>query len=271
MLVSAHKIKQKMLELTQLFCIERNIFQRFVIVYRYIRLLNKDPLTQEILQKMFDDTAKVMGKLHKDGMDEEEFLDVKGEVIYTNDFWMYYSNLEVIHGKMKKIKECKLCDKGKFDNLSRLYSKPYSKEMLELSFKVINSNVFDQLDQKCFLDEEKKDGKTYFDEKKSVLFIKGQKVLINRQDKITNAHKILKYIFIDNKKNLQDDFFFSEIAEDEFNELDYKERKNNWRTYFRACQDINDKILNQTNELVKEFLIFNTGRKGKVSVNKKYL
>jgi hypothetical protein len=164
--ISPQKVKQKMLELTRLFCIERNIFQRFVIVYRYIRLLNKDPLTKEILQKMFDDTAKVMSRLHKDGMDEEEFLDVKGEVIYTNDFWTYYSNLEVIHGKMKKIKECKICDKNKFDNLSRLYSKPYSKEMLELSFKVINSNVFDQLDQKCFLDEDRKDCKTYFEEKK---------------------------------------------------------------------------------------------------------
>lgn len=268
---TSHKIKQKMLELTRLFCIERNIFQRFVIVYRYIRLLNKDPLTKEILQKMFDDANKVMGKMNNCDMNEEEFLDVKGEVIYSSDFWMYYSNLEVIHGKMKTIKKCKICDRTKFDNLCRLFSKPYSKEMLELSFKVINSNVFNQLDQKCFFTEDEPDGKTYFNHKKSILYIKGQKVLINRQDKITNAHKILKYIFVDNKENLKDDFFYSEIAEDEFGELEYKDRKNSWRTYFRACQDVNEKILNQTNELVKDFLEFNTGRKGKVSVNKKYL
>jgi len=196
---------------------------------------------------------------------------VRAKVIYSNDFWLYYSNLEVIHGKMRKIKECRICDKGKFDNLSHLYSKPYSNDMLELSFKVVNSNVFDELDKKCFFDEGKKTGDMWFDDKKSVLYIRGQKVLINRQDKITNAHKILKYIFIDNKKNLKDDFFFSEIAEDEFKELDYKERKNNWRTYFRACQDINEKIVHQTNELVKDFLQFNTGRTGKVSINKKYL
>ena len=83
--------------------------------------------------------------------------------------------------------------------------------------------------------------------------------------------KDIKNKIIDNKKNLEDDFFYSEIAENEFNELDYKERKNNWRTYFRACQDINDKILNQTNELVKDFLKFNTGKKGNASINKKYL
>lgn len=271
MLATAQKIKQKMLELTRLFCIERNIFQRFVIVYRYIRLLNKDPLTQEILQKMFDDTAKIMGKLHKDGMDEDEFLDVKGEVIYTNDFWIYYSNLEVIHGKMNKIKECKICEKDNFENLSRLYSKPYSKEMLELSFKVINSNIFDQLDKKCFLCDDKKDNKTYFDEKKSILFIKGQKVYINKQERMTNAHKILKYIFIDNKNNLKDNFFYSEIAEDEFGELEYKERRNNWKKYNRTCQYINDKIREQTNNTIIEFLKYNTGSKGKVKINKKYL
>jgi len=271
MLATAHKIKHRMLELTRLFCIERNIFQRFVIVYRYIRLLNKDPLTQEILQKMFDNTAKITGQFKDDCLDEEEFLDVKGEVIYTNDFWTYYSNLEVIYGKMKKIKECKICDRGKFDNLCRLFSKPYSQEMLELSFKVINSNVFDQLDQKCFLSEEKNDGKTWFDEKKSVLYIKGQKVHINKQEKTTNAHKILKYIFIDNKNNLDDDFFYSEIAEDEFGELEYKTRQNNWKKYNRACEYINDKVSEQTNKRINDFLTYTTGSKGKVKLNKKYL
>ena len=87
--------------------------------------------------------------------------------------------------------------------------------MLVLSFKVVNSNVFDKLDRQCFYSEDKpKKGKTYFDQKRSILYIKGQKVLINIQNKITNTHKILKYIFIDNKKNLKDDFFYSEIAED---------------------------------------------------------
>ncbi len=271
MRLSSQKVKQKMLELTRLFCIERNIFQKFVIVYKYIRLLNKDPLTQEILQKMFDDTAKIGGKDYSDCVDEEEFLDVKGEVLYTNDFWTYYSNLEIIYGKMKKMRECQICDKKKFENLCRLYSKPYSNEMLELSFKVINSNVFDQLDQKCFLCKEKEDKKTWFDNDKSILYIKGQKIYINKQEKTTNAHKILKYIFIDNKNNLSDDFFYSEIAEDEFGELEYKERINNWKKYNRACQYINDKIREQSNNSIIDFLIYNTGSKGKVRIRKKYL
>ncbi len=270
MKLTAQKIKQKMLELTRLFCLERNIFQRFVIVYRYICLLNADPLTKEILQKMFDNAAKTMCRLNKDCMSEEEFLDVKGESIYTNDFWMYYSNLEVIHAKMKKIKDHKNCN-GNFDCLCHLFSKPYSNEMLELSFGVINSNVFDQLDQKTFFIGDLDDSKTWFDDKKSVLYIKGQKIYINKQERTTNAHKILKYIFVVNKDNLTDDFFYSEIAADEFGEYEYKSRKNNWKRYNRACQYINDKISEQTNKMIDDFLVYSTGRKGKVKITPKYL
>ncbi len=265
MLISSRKIKEKMLELTRLFCIERNIFQRFVIVYRYIRLLNKDPLTKEILQKIFDETSEALGKLNGDCLDQDEFLDVKGEVIYTNDFWVYYSNLEVIHGKMKKMKLCKIGDKVEFENLCRLFSKPYSKEMLELSFKVVNSNIFDLLDRECFFLDEEKEAKTWFDEDKSHLWIKGRKIKINIQDKITNAHKILKHIFIRNKDNLKDEFFYSEIAEDEFGELEYKANGNKWKRYHNSCFEINRKAG------ITDFLIFNTGRKGKVKVNQKYL
>ncbi len=268
---TAQNIKQKMLELTQSFCNERNAFQKFVIVYRYVCLLNKNPFTQEILQKLFDETAQISGKLYNETMSEDDFLDVKGEVLYTNDFWTYYSNLEIIYGKMKKIKNSQRCEKTKFENLCRLYSKPYSNEMLELSFTVINSNIFEKLDQKCFFFDEKVNKKTWFDDKKSILYIKEQKIYINKQDKTTNAHKILKYIFIDNKDNLQDDFFYSEIAEDEFGELEYKGKTNNWKKYNRTCQYINDKIREQSNNSIIDFLIYNTGSKGRVKLNKKYL
>ena len=171
---------------------------------------------------------------------------------------------------MRKIKDCRLKDKKEFSSLCHLFSKPYSKQMLELSFIVVNSEVFDRLDQECFFCCDDKSDKTYFDAKKSILYIKGKKIEINKQEKITNAHKILKYIFIDNKDNLTDDFFYSEIAEDEFGELDYKSRKNNWRKYTRTCEVINEKI-NKEHKDIKQFLKFNSGIKGKLKVNKKYL
>lgn len=266
----ARNIKEKMNEFARLFSIEANIFQRFVIVYKYIRFLNSDPLIKDILQNIFDDTAKIIG-LPDDCLNEDKFLDVEGQALFSREFWIYYKNLEIIYGKMKKMKACCLREKDEFDSLCKLFSKPYSKQMLELSFKVVNSTVFDQLDQKAFINTDDKDEKTYFDDKTSTLYILGNKVIINKQNKITNAHKILNHIFITNKDNLTDDFYYAEIAEDEFNELEYNQDKNNWQKYHTACKEIKRKINEQTNNKFKHFLVFNTGRKGRVKLNKKYL
>ncbi|MFA5184775.1 MAG: hypothetical protein WC456_04605, partial [Patescibacteria group bacterium] len=73
------------------------------------------------------------------------------------------------------------------------------------------------------------------------------------------------------KDNLTDDFFYSEIAESEFGEVDYKHRPNNWRKYHTACEDIKEKIRNQTADEINDFLIFNTGKTGRIRINKKYL
>ncbi len=263
-------MKDKMLEFTKLFCIETNIFQRFVIVYKYFKFLNTEPIVKDILQKIFDDTAKIIGE-PDENMDENKFLKVKGDALFSREFWVYYTNLEVIHGKMKKLQKCNLSDKTELEQLSKLFSKPYSKKMLELSLEVINSEVFNRLDQKVFCEDDEHDGETYFDEQKGILYIKGERVEINKQDKITNAHKILRHIFVTNKDNTGDDFFFSEIAEDEFHELDYKGRPNNWRKYARACEHINAKVKEQTDGVVIDFLIFTSGDTSKVKVNTKYI
>lgn len=263
----ASKIKAKMLEFTRLFCLETSIFQRFVIIYKYIYFLNSDPLVKNIMQGIFDDTAKIIGECDE-CIDEDEFLDVKGEAIFSREFWSYYSNLERIHKKMKKLKKCCLCDKEEFNNLCLLFSKSYSKEMLELSFKVVNSEVFERLDQECFFSLDKNENKTYFDEEKSILHIKGKKVIISKQDKITNAHKILNHIFVTNKDNLKDDFFYSEIAEEEFGDFDYKLDKNNWKKYHNTCLELNRKINDATN--IENFFKFNTGQKGRIKLNSKY-
>lgn len=259
-----------MLKFTKLFSLETSVFQRFVIIYKYIRFLHSDPVAKNILQGIFEDTAKVIGGEHEGCMDEDKFVNIKGEALFSREFWIYYTNLEVIYGKMKNIKKCCITDNKEFNNLYKLFSKPYSEQMLELSFKVVNSEVFERLDKECFLNGKDEDNKTRFDDKKGILYVRGVKVEIDKQNKVTNAHKVLRHIFITNKDNLSDDFYYAEIAEDEFHELDYKNRKNNWRKYNRACEDINKKVKSQNKE-IKHFLKFNSGNKGKVKVNKKYL
>lgn len=265
----ASKIKEKMLEFTRLFSIETSIFQRFVIVYKYIYFLNSDPIAKGIMQKLFDETAKAIGKENNDKqMDEDEFINIKGKALFSREFWIYYTNLEVIHKRMKKMKDVNIPDDKEFNNLYKLFSKPYSKQMLELSFTVVNSEVFERLDKDCFFKQEKKE-KLFFDDKRSILYLKGLRIRISKQDKRTNAHKILHHIFITNRKNIKDDFFYSEIAEDEFGELDYKSRKNNWKKYHNTCFELNKKIEKATK--LKNFLKYNTGKKGKVKINCKYL
>ena len=182
----ASKIKAKMLEFTRLFCIETSIFQRFVIIHKYIYFLNSDPLAKNIMQGIFDDHIKLMGENSDEYGDEDEFLKIKGNVLFSKEFWTYYSNLELVHKKMKKLKKCRVHDTADFDNFCRLFSKPYSKQMLELSFEVINSEVFERLDKKCFFNWDDENNKTYFDEEKSILYAKGIKVKISKYIKRKN-------------------------------------------------------------------------------------
>ncbi len=271
MTLKSEKLKQTMLELTGLFRSERNIFQKFVIVYRYIGLINHTPIAKGVLQKIFDDAAEAMGKAELDCQDRNNFLNIKNEAACSNDFWIYYGNLEIIYGKMKRLKACREGDKKEFEDLCRLFSKPYSKEMLELSFKVVNSNIFDRLDQEIFFNETDNEGKTWFDEKNSILYVKGERIPIDRTGKTTNAHKLLRHIFITNKDNLNDEFFYSEIAFDEFEDMEYKKDKNGWKKYFTACEKIRDKILANTRDKITNFLIFNTGKKGRIKINSDYI
>jgi len=271
MLVSSQKLKEKMLEFTRLFLIERSCFQRFVIVYKYIRFLNKDPLAKDVLQKIFNDTAKIIGYDSLYNINEEQFLNVKGEAIFSREFWIYYTNLEIIHGNMKRVKECNLTDKKDIKQLYHLFSKPYSHQMLELSFKVINSEIFERLDKDCFLNCDNEDNKIYFDEIKNILYIKGMKVKIATFDKITNAKKILHHIFITNKNDLKDDFYYAEIADEEFGELEYNKNNKAWEKYHDTCKYINKIVEKQTKKEIKKFLVYNTGKKGRVKINEKII
>lgn len=260
--ISPRMIKADMLKFARSFSIERNPFQRFVIIHKYVLYIHNEPLAKSALQKVFEDTAPFSHQMYT----SEEI----NEALASREFWTYYSNLEVIHAKMEKLKACPINKKEEFQNLQNLFSKPYSNYMLELSFKVVNSEIFDRLDQETFFSGERfKEEKTYFDEKKSILHVRGKKIRINKQNRVTNSHKILRHIFMTNANNLEDDFFFSEIALDEFDELDYTFRKDNWRKYHTACEIINKKVKKQAG--FDDFLIFNTGTSGHVCVNKKYL
>jgi hypothetical protein len=110
-----------------------------------------------------------------------------------------------------------------------------------------------------------------FDEKKSQLNFMGYRIQIARQDEPTVAHGILNHIFNNSDQELTDQFFFSEIADAEFGDLEYTKKPNAWKRYYIACKDIQEKIRTGTPEKIDDFLQFNTGQKAKVLINPKYL
>jgi|GEM_PF-3152633 len=115
------------------------------------------------------------------------------------------------------------------------------------------------------------DSKLSFDSKESLLFVEGFKIPISMRDKKTIAHDILEYIFIDNSENIDDDFYYSEIASEKFGDTGYKGTPTAWRRYQAACMDIQDKVRKQTANTIEDFLIYNASQRGRVRINQKYL
>lgn len=106
-----------------------------------------------------------------------------------------------------------------------------------------------------------------FDVEKSILYLTGKEIKISiKQNDRTNGHYILQHIFTA-KEDLKQQYPYAEIAEDTF-KSEYIE-KNEWKKYYRACIDINEKARKQAG--IDDFLIFTTGRTGWAQVNEKYL
>lgn len=108
-----------------------------------------------------------------------------------------------------------------------------------------------------------------FNEFASTLYIKGYQIKINRQNKENMQHKILKYIFVNNKDNLSIKFNYSDLA---FwnNDIDFDD-VDGWKRYYRPCEQINEKIRKDTNNEITDFLDFNTGSAGYVIIKEKFL
>lgn len=112
-----------------------------------------------------------------------------------------------------------------------------------------------------FLDKE--ETKSFgFDSDKSILYFQETEIPISLKNDKTNSHYILEHIFKSDDLNQQ--FPFSEIAEDTF-----REDNSNWRKYYRACEDVNKKVYKATK--IDDFLEFSSGKTAWVKINEKYL
>jgi hypothetical protein len=109
------------------------------------------------------------------------------------------------------------------------------------------------------------DNKLAFDSDRSVLSFDGREILISKKTDKANAHYVLKYIF-ENPDGLYAKSNYSEIH----GALGDTEKQYSWKLYYRACEDVQEKVRKGTPERIEDFLIFKSGITGWVQINPKY-
>ncbi|MEI8327688.1 MAG: hypothetical protein WCG02_00950 [Candidatus Taylorbacteria bacterium] len=102
-----------------------------------------------------------------------------------------------------------------------------------------------------------------FDSDKSELKIGGKVVKIKQKNDKPNSHFVLEYIF-GNNEGLDAQSFYTDILNDKFQNDD-----KDWRSMYRACNDINSKVSKQAG--VSNFLFIKSGKTGYTQINKEYL
>jgi hypothetical protein len=110
----------------------------------------------------------------------------------------------------------------------------------------------------------------FYSERNRRLLLGKYRIQIARHEGNNNAHEIMAYIFTDNRENLEDKFFYSEIAEKRFGAKYNSKDKYAHQPYSGACERINEIVMRATDGKVKEFLKFNHSKIGHVKVNPKY-
>lgn len=111
----------------------------------------------------------------------------------------------------------------------------------------------------------------FYDEEKRTLAIGNFTIIIAKNEGNNNAHEIMAYIFLDKIDDSTAKFYYAEIAEKRFEDSYNSKNKYAHQPYSGACKRINDKVKDETNGLINDFLIFNHSTLGYVRVNPKYL
>lgn len=105
--------------------------------------------------------------------------------------------------------------------------------------------------------------KISFDTENSVLKIGDKKINIKLKNDKPISHYVLEYIF-ESKEGLTAQSFYSEIIEAKFLKENFE-----WRSIYRACNDINKKVSEQAS--ISNFLIIKSGQSGYTQINHAYM
>lgn len=259
------ELRAELKNLSSSFFEEENVFRKSVIVFNFVETILKNKEAKKSFDSLVAEAAEEITSAETGN--EEDIL--KTKLCCGSRFWRHFADLDAVHSMMKKMRRDK--DRHYLKKLNEIICQPYSANLFRTSFQVVGGCVLEKMEQEEFLKWADKSNLTWFDEKRSILYIKGEKIKIKRKSADSNDHKILKYIFKDNKDNLKDEFFFSEMAEDAFGDEDYRNDKNSWRRYHDACIKLKNKVVDNTKDKISDFFIFSSGQTGSIKISPKYL
>ena len=265
------KLRGDLKKFVKLFDENTHDFGYYLIIYDFLEYLDKVSELKKKIRKLKKETKALKKSVSINGLflllEKPEY-----DISILNDIGSSYLLLDIARDNLNNFKNKKSKTSVEL-RLNKTMQSKRSKGVFGLALSTICNHCFDLLDKESFLglaDKVNSDD-LWFSEEKSLLFVQGYKITVSRHDKITNIHKIMKYVFIANAGNLDDDFFYSEIAMDEFEDLEYTKDKMSWKKYYDACFRFQAKVTKCTSGKINNLFIFNSGQQGRVKINPKYL
>jgi len=140
-----------------------------------------------------------------------------------------------------------------------------SSQYLDICIEQINKHIIDHIDAQSMFGEEKPKSDLFFDVEKSVLYIKDYKIKISRNPELSLDHYILNVIF--QKEERGEEVYFKDVAKYMGEEYD---KSKDWRKFYRACELLNKKIQEDTDNKIIKFIEPHGGNTAYCNINPDY-
>ena len=276
-------LKKQLSDTFNIFSSEPITFQSYLCIDKYLKTLKHSSITKKLIESYEIrnandiDIMKTISKFNIYSKINNELSDIS---------WLYYQYLSFFPKSLKKAKEkisniTKISNEKKRNNEAKtifIKAKDFAKEIQKTKSKIpefFSDSAFKKVFKTFHIHiinyivgkekNEKNDMKKNltYDENKGIFYFDDMPINIKLQDRETNQSKIMKYIFIDNKKILNSDFFYGDMAENFEDDRDIEKSKN-WSKYRTALKELNLKICD-------DFFLYNSSNQGHTKINSKYL
>lgn len=260
------QIIEKISQIEQNFQAENNCLKKLVILHSYMDFLKTDNTLKTLFEKENSQTETTLNSMLSGSTTFADFNIQTGKTNIDSNSIFFYCFLDAMYKTMEEYKV--LTDKEKIEkfkqNVELAFKDPMQNMVYNMAFAVLNKKIINELSTEDFIKGHKDN--TYFDNEQSVLHIKGKEVKIKRKADLPIEHYILECLF--DQEDKTEEVYYQDIAKEKLRALEY-DSSNDWKTYHKACQRLQDKI--RIDAQIDDFIIFTTGKTGNVKINNNYL